>query len=402
MNASAKVLKWLVVFTTVCALVFVLMNQFDPVEAAILITVVFSLLPLFQYRKTVRLKRDFQLYDQTQAEKNRQMIEKITKIVEAPLVIISASGEIEYANDSFLNLVKRRFMQKQSYKKIKPEGLRHLIREVLDLESDAKNHEIEIKTSVYNAVSNRIFDEVQGFQGAVILFHDVTDLKKYDNLRKEFFSNASHELKTPITAIKGCVDILLAKNQDALALEFLEIIRDENARLTALVRDLVLINRYDSNQVKLAYEEISLKKLLQGVIEQTKAIANLKNQQVLLIAQAEVSTSGDYSRLEQCFLNLVTNAIHYSPAGTKIRIELVVSNNEIIISVIDAGIGIPKVDLPHIFERFYRVDKDRSRHSGGTGLGLSIVKSTILAHHGRVRVKSEEGVGSEFIVKLPK
>ena len=397
-----KFFKWTIFFVMICMIVFVLIYMLDLVEASILISALSLLLVFFQYRKNVSLEREFQIYDEVAVEKNRQMIKRITKVVESPLVIVSANGEIEYANDSFLKLARRGFMRKMSYKKIRLENLRGLIEEVLDLEADVRKHEIEIRGYVYNAVSNLIFNELKAFTGAVILFHDVTDLKKYENLRKEFFSNASHELKTPITAIKGCVDILLAGGVDGNEQqEFLEIISAENSRLEMLVRDLVLINRYDSNQVKLARDEFSMIRLLRGVVEQTNSIANLKSQQVVLNANSDIRFIGDYARLEQCFLNLVTNAIHYSPDETEIWIEFERDGNEIVIKVIDTGIGIPKLDLPHIFERFYRVDKDRARHSGGTGLGLSIVKSTITAHNGKVRVKSEEGIGSEFIVKLP-
>ena len=233
---------------------------------------------------------------------------------------------------------------------------------------------------------------------------DITDLQKYQNLQKEFFGNVSHELKTPISAIKGCTEILLngAKNDPAALDEFLTMISDENNRMEQLVKDLLLINRYEFDQIKMKTEVFCLNELLTDCIVQPLNVAKLKHQKIKLEAPEQYQIEGDYIQLKHCFLNLLTNAIHYSGENTTITVKAKAVGEYYQIQVIDQGIGIPSADLPHIFERFYRVDRARSRHTGGTGLGLSIVQSIIEAHKGRIMVNSELNVGTTFTVSLPK
>ncbi|MBQ1769296.1 MAG: two-component sensor histidine kinase, partial [Turicibacter sp.] len=166
--------------------------------------------------------------------------------------------------------------------------------------------------------------------------------------------------------------------------------------------DLLLINRYEHDQIKHNTDDVCLNELLTDCIVQVLNIANLKNQKIKIEASNEYSLKGDYIKLQHCFLNLLTNAIHYSGEDTTITIKIKQNDLNVEVQVIDQGIGIPATDLPHIFERFYRVDKARSRHTGGTGLGLSIVASIIEAHGGSIKVKSEIDKGSNFIVTLPK
>ena len=168
-----------------------------------------------------------------------------------------------------------------------------------------------------------------------------------------------------------------------------------------LVKDLLLINRYEHDQIKHNTDRVCLNELLTDCIVQTLNIANLKNQKIMLEATEDYSLDGDYIKLQHCFLNLLTNAIHYSGEDTTITIRIRQRGSNIETQVIDQGIGIPAADIPHIFERFYRVDRARSRHTGGTGLGLSIVASIIEAHGGNIKVKSELNKGSKFIVTLP-
>ena len=229
-------------------------------------------------------------------------------------------------------------------------------------------------------------------------------MKKYENLQKEFFSNVSHELKTPISAIKGCSEILLngGLKDQAICEEFLTIIQNENLRIERLVKDLLLINRYEHDQIKHQTQRLEVNYLLNDCIQNVQTIANLKHQTIDFVEEKKYWVEGDYTKLQHCFLNLLTNAIHYSPDETQIQIKVSEKSTFIEISVIDHGIGIPPEDLPHIFERFYRVDKARSRHTGGTGLGLSIVASIIEAHHGAIQVQSELNKGSCFTVQLPK
>jgi two-component system phosphate regulon sensor histidine kinase PhoR len=317
----------------------------------------------------------------------------VTNIIDAPLVIIDANGKIDYANQPFSEWLEAG--------NVRYRELRQTLEDALIRES-ARKYELQVADKYFVATSNPFFSEEQDFKGAVILFHDITDLKKYQSLQKDFFGNASHELKTPISAIKGCAEILLAGGHDEATLtEFLTIIQDENNRLERLVQDLLLINRYDFDQIKLQYQEICLNELMTECVLQVLNMANLKGQKIHLEAEESIIFCGDYVKLQQSFLNLLTNAIHYSDNGTTINIILrKTSSGRIRIKVRDQGCGIPKRDLPHIFERFYRVDKARSRHTGGSGLGLSIAQSIIEAHKGSIRVESTINKGTTFTIIL--
>ena len=294
-------------------------------------------------------------------------------------------------------------LKKLSFYDVKNEPIRKILEDALICEKTRKK-QLKIHNKYYSSVAHPIFDEQGDFNGVVVLFYDISDLKKYENLQKEFFSNVSHELKTPISAIKGCSEILLngGLKDQAICEEFLTIIQNENLRIERLVKDLLLINRYEHDQIKHQTQRLEVNYLLNDCIQNVQTIANLKHQTIDFVEEKKYWVEGDYTKLQHCFLNLLTNAIHYSPDETQIQIKVSEKSTFIEISVIDHGIGIPPEDLPHIFERFYRVDKARSRHTGGTGLGLSIVASIIEAHHGAIQVQSELNKGSCFTVQLPK
>ena len=422
------------VFLIFAGIVFVAVSFLNLWVASALLGGVMVGISFFQYKRHVFLSKRVMAYDELAAEvldgkgegfasydelsrklresevamqRSEQLVRSVTEVIVAPLVIVGSNGLIEYANDSFQKLVRRGkgtgSVLNMSYEKVKSDDLRALIQEALFC-GVAASGEIEVRKKFYTTSSSPMRDGLGVFVGVLILFHDVTDLKRYQDLRREFFMNASHELKTPITAIKGCVDILLSGALDVDGREeFLTIVKDENERLEGLVKNLVLINRYDFNEMRLSRERISLNDLLGGVFSQVRSVASLKGQRLSLNVDGvnDGWVLGDWSQLELCFLNLITNAIHYSPEDTMIRVDLDVDGGYVVVKVIDQGIGIPKRDLPHVFERFYRVDSARARHSGGTGLGLSIVKSTVKAHKGKVKVRSDEGSGTTFIVSLP-
>ena len=351
-----------------------------------------------QYNKLMRFiqKQEFR------NRRNMQIISIITNSIQDPMVILNINGELEYANNRFKEWVNMSALKRVSFQEVKNESLRKILEDALICETTRKK-QLEINQKYYISTAHPIFNEREDFNGAVILFHDITDIKKYESLQKEFFGNVSHELKTPISAIKGCTEILLngAKNDPQTCDEFLTIIQDENNRMEQLVKDLLLINRYEHDQIKHNTDRVCLNELLTDCIVQTLNIANLKNQKIMLEATEDYSLDGDYIKLQHCFLNLLTNAIHYSGEDTTITIRIRQRGSNIETQVIDQGLGIPAADIPHIFERFYRVDRARSRHTGGTGLGLSIVASIIEAHGGNIKVKSELNKGSKFIVTLP-
>ena len=303
-------------------------------------------------------------------QRNMQILSIITNNIQDPIVILNIYGELEYANNRFKEWVNMTALKKLSFYDVKNEPIRKILEDALICEKTRKK-QLEINHKYYSSVAHPIFDDQGEFNGVVVLFHDISDLKKYENLQKEFFSNASHELKTPISAIKGCSEILLngGLNDKSVCEEFLTIIQTENLGMDG---------------------------------QPVPTISNLKQQTIQFEESEQYFVEGDYTKLQHCFLNLLTNAIHYSPNDTIIKVTLKETQQFIETCIIDHGIGIPADDIPHIFERFYRVDKARSRHTGGTGLGLSIVASIIEAHQGRIQVQSELDKGSCFTVKLPK
>jgi len=246
----------------------------------------------------------------------------------------------------------------------------------------------------------------QGEQiGALIVLNDVTRLRRLETVRRDFVANVSHELKTPITAIKGFVETLLdgAMHNPEDAERFLRIIIKQSERLNAIIDDLLDLSRIeqdeDRRQIQLA--QGSVEEIIRSVAQACSITANNKN--IALEVDCEKGLQGNINAplLEQAITNLVDNAIKYSSAANKVRISGARTAEHIEIRVQDWGPGISKEHLPRLFERFYRVDKARSRQQGGTGLGLAITKHIIQAHHGQVQVESEVGKGSTFIILLP-
>ncbi len=239
--------------------------------------------------------------------------------------------------------------------------------------------------------------------GAVATIHDITTIRQLEQLRTEFVGNVSHELKTPLTAIRGFTETLLTEEVDQeTARHFLEVISTESQRLSRLINDLLDLSQLESAQTQLTVSLVSLPKIAEGVVELLKDQLQQKNLQITLDFPAEFPlVHGDKDMLAQVFLNLLENAIKYTPTRGQIKIMGTFTADQIQIAVSDTGMGIQKQDLPRIFERFYRVDKARSRQQGGTGLGLAIVKHIIERHSGTVSVQSLPDQGTTFLITLP-
>ncbi|WP_138495465.1 two-component system histidine kinase PnpS [Paenibacillus pinistramenti] len=250
-------------------------------------------------------------------------------------------------------------------------------------------------------------DEEEGYRGMLFHLQDVTEIRKLERMRSEFVANVSHELKTPIAAVKGFAETLLTGGvkDEETARSFLQIIYDEGDRLNRLIGDILELSKIESRRVPLAYEPIELRPLFESLFEVLKASADKKSIALVMEVPEGLFIEGDEDRLRQIFMNLLSNAISYTLEGGRVKLTAQMLEDEegdkIRFVVADTGIGIPKKDLPRIFERFYRVDKARSRSSGGTGLGLSIVKHLVDLNHGNIRVESKVGEGSSFILDLP-
>ncbi|OXB92668.1 two-component system histidine kinase PnpS [Parageobacillus galactosidasius] len=242
------------------------------------------------------------------------------------------------------------------------------------------------------------------WKGIVLVFHDITELKKLEQMRKDFVANVSHELKTPITSIKGFAETLLdGAMKDEQTLEyFLSIIWKESERLQTLVQDLLDLSKIEQQGFRLHLETVDLADLLREIAVMFQQKAEEKGIDFYLHAPKSVYMEGDANRIKQIFINLITNALTYTPKGGKVELMIEEKEKEILVHVKDTGIGIDEQEIPRIFERFYRVDKARGRNSGGTGLGLAIVKHLVEAHHGHITVKSTVGKGTTFTVHFPK
>ena len=228
-------------------------------------------------------------------------------------------------------------------------------------------------------------------------------LETLDQSRNQFVSNASHELKTPLATMKIMIESLIYQPDmdKELRTEFMRDINSEIDRLSAIVSDLLTLVQMDSHNVKLTRENLSIAALVKENAHRLQPIADQKQQHISLSLSDPCDIYADKSKLNQVIYNLMENAVKYTQAGGQIKVTLQRQGRDARLTVADNGPGIPKENLPHIFDRFYRVDKARSREKGGTGLGLSIVHQLVLLHGGAINVESEEGKGATFIVELP-
>jgi two-component system phosphate regulon sensor histidine kinase PhoR len=253
--------------------------------------------------------------------------------------------------------------------------------------------------------SSPILDANKEHIGTLVVFNDVTHLRRLESIRRDFVANVSHEIKTPLTAIKGFVETLHRGNVDdpEEARRFLGIIQKHADRLSSIVEDLLSLSRIEQEDegktIKL--EEGNVNDVFQAAMQICRPKAEEKNITIRSVCDKQISAKFDTTLLEQALVNLLDNAIKYSEPKSTILLKGQRNQSELRISVEDQGIGIAQKHLPRLFERFYRVDKARSRNSGGTGLGLAIVKHIVQAHDGNVTVESELGVGSVFTTHLP-
>jgi signal transduction histidine kinase len=253
------------------------------------------------------------------------------------------------------------------------------------------NDEIGILADTFNMMAARIESTLE-------------DLKNAEKLRREFVANVSHELRTPLTGIRTYAETL-ADNADLppeTTEEFLRVILNESDRMANIVRDLLELSRFDAGSMKLEFEEFSAERSIRDVYTAIALDARNRGHEMNIETPGDMPpVMGDRARIEQVFMNILTNAVKYTPAGGRIDITCGTGAGAVWVRISDTGIGIPPEDMPHVFDRFYRVDKARSRESGGTGLGLSIASEIITRHGGRIDIDSELGKGTAVTVILP-
>jgi len=241
-------------------------------------------------------------------------------------------------------------------------------------------------------------------QGAVLVFHDITELRTLENVRKDFVANVSHELRTPVASIQGYTETLLdgAINDPDNARDFLEIIHTESGRLAALISDLMELARIESGKFQPQFQSCSLVGFCRRAVEGLRPMAERKNISITLDLDERLPpVRADETQLTQVLINLIDNAVKYTGDNGNIIVSAAAAEGMMRVAVSDTGIGIPEKDIPRIFERFYRVDKARPRAQGGTGLGLAIVKHIVQVHGGDLTVESTPGRGSVFTFTVP-
>ena len=252
---------------------------------------------------------------------------------------------------------------------------------------------------------DRFKDESGSDVGIIIIIQDITESQQLENMQTDFVANVSHELKTPLTNIKSYTETLLdgALEDAEMSKRFLGIIDSEADRMNRLVKDLLQLSRMDNGKSSRSFKESNIIALLSGVVGKMEMAAENKHQQlnILYDRDADIRAMVDRDSFEQVILNVLSNAIKYTEDGGRIDVDAVEHGNSVRISVKDTGIGIPAEALPRIFDRFYRVDKARSRAMGGTGLGLAITKQIVEEHGGTIEAESREDDGTKFIITLP-
>lgn len=288
---------------------------------------------------------------------------------------------------------------------IKSYGLSHIIERAYRRKK-AQNNEIYFyypEDRIVDANIVPISGKNPGELNVIVLLYDITEIRRLEKVRTDFVANASHELRTPVTALKGFAETLLdgAKEDKEVLDQFLEIMLKESIRLDLIVNDILELSRVEQKQVPVNAENVKIRDAVESTFKLVKQKAESKQMELSIIEEDDVTIQTDLSRLKQVLANLINNAIVYTQEKGKVIVKIHKEDEWVVIEVSDNGIGIPEDEQDRIFERFYRVDKARSRNSGGTGLGLSIVKYLVENLNGSICVNSKLGLGTTFTVKLP-
>lgn len=336
--------------------------------------------------------------------KQKKQIETILLHMTDGIIAFDLDGNITHINPAATNYLKLSNEENNFEKIFKKINMDVNIEKLIYLEEwTSSEQNINIEEKYVNIVFAPYKDSNEKAAGVIALIQDVTEHVKLDNMRKEFVADVSHELKTPITSIMGYADTLIESEYDKDTQDrFLKVIASEARRMAKLVTDLLTLSRYDNNKAKVEKLEFDLGDLVKKCQEKLELEISKKNHNVECFVTANVPlVSADKYGIERVILNILTNSIKYTKENGNIKIYVGFVYNDAYIKVIDNGIGIPSEDLSRIFERFYRVDKARTRELGGTGLGLSIAKEILDQNGGSIDIKSEEGKGTEVVIRIP-
>ena len=330
----------------------------------------------------------------------REELQKILWAMAEGVVVLDSQKRIVLANESFKKMYgfsSQSITDRPYWEILRNIDIERLINKALK-SGKTETSEIRYRDKVYlgNATSLSRAKEKE----ILIVFHNITEVKQLERVKADFIANVSHELRTPLTAIKGFVETLGEETTEEQR-HFLEIIKKHTDRLINLVSDLLLLSKIEERGKELEVEDVNLKEVVRDVLKIFESKLKKKNLKLeLAVPDMLPSIKADSFLMEQLFINLIDNALKYTKEG-EVKVEIIPQNQKVKIRVSDTGIGIPKEHINRIFERFYVVDKARSRQLGGTGLGLSIVKHIVLLHNGEISVDSKIGKGTTFTIILP-
>ncbi len=350
-----------------------------------------------------------ELFKQLSKEKNQ--LEAVLGAMSEGVMVVSREGRVIIMNSALKKMfnLKDDPTSKQYWEILRNRELTKLVESVLEKWTPVSREIFYLYPDEKHYFANVIPLDSPDKEVIVVMF-DITDFKRLEKIKADFIANVSHELRTPLTAIKGYTETLEEEAYESPEDQkhFVRIIKRHTDRLINLVSDLLVLSEVESrdslskeNSVN-DFEEININELIKTSLDALRSKAQDKGIEVSFRAGTDVCRlKANRFLIEQMFINLIDNAIKYTPENGKVEVRISRDNSHILTEITDNGIGIPKEHLPRIFERFYRVDKTRSRNLGGTGLGLSIVKHIVIMHGGRIEVQSEEGKGSKFSVTLP-
>jgi two-component system phosphate regulon sensor histidine kinase PhoR len=335
-------------------------------------------------------------------ERDRARMEAILASMVEGVLVVNEQGRLQLVNDAARRMLK---LEKGAIDHPYVEAIRHpgIVEHIgLALKGEeAQGLELSVTRDTTRTLVARVAPVVTTGRGAVLVLHDITELRKADLVRRDFVANVSHELRTPLTAIKGYAEALLDEDDDADAREkFLDIIHRHATRMERLVKDLLRLARLDAGQEAVELVPCDVDGLLRGIANDFEALAAQKEQTIVARVAPEATTIvTDAAKLHDIARNLIENAVNYTPDGGAVEVQAAVANGQFQLTVADTGRGIAPDDLGRVFERFYRVDK--SRTTPGTGLGLSIVKHLVHVLDGEVTASNQPGGGALFTVTLP-
>lgn len=344
----------------------------------------------------------------TLLEEDRQQLRMILSGMIEGVIALDADQHILFANErgvQLLGLPPQQTAGRKLWEVVRRRALQDVVQRAL---AGPEPHHEELLWNGPHAKSLTVYAaRMPGAppRGAILVLNDISELRRLERLRSEFVANVSHELKTPLSVIKACVETLMDGAIDDLEHRgpFLSRIAEQAERLHALILDLLSLARIESGAEAFTMEAVPLEPIVEGCLARHRARAAGKNQTLESEeCPTDVVAWGDQEAIHQILDNLVDNAVKYTPEGGCIRVRCFLQPEVVCLEVADNGIGIPEQDLPRIFERFYRVDKARSREMGGTGLGLSIVKHLVQAMQGSIQAQSQIGKGTSFLARLPR